>query len=96
MILYTRKLDKENSAKATQEFRAAVIGADDCVAKEQHDPKNYKKLVTNLDKVMKKCNFALLQALDKAAEDFRKYIQSAYQISQRVQDGTQIQLLRLR
>jgi len=95
VILHTRKLDKANSAKAVSGFRTAVISAEDCVAKEQAG-KNYKKLLTQLHKAMKKYNFALLQALDKAAEDFRQYIQSAFEASQRVQDAAEIQMARFR
>ena len=94
LLAYTRKLDKENSAKASLGFRAAISGADDCVAKEQADVKNYRKLVLNLHKAVKKYNFNLVQALEKAAEDFRKYIQSAYEVSQRVQDAAEIQIVR--
>jgi len=93
VILHTRKLDKANSAKAVTGFRTAVTSAEDCVAKEQA-AKNYKKLLTQLHKAMKKYNFALLQALDKAAEDFRPYIQSAFEASQRVQDAAEIQMAR--
>ncbi len=96
IVLHTRKLDRENSAKAVSGFRTAVSGADDCVAKEQSDGKAYRKLVTQLHKAMKKYNFVLLHALDKAAEDFRKYIQSAYEVSQRVQDSAEIQMARFR
>lgn len=95
LLVHTRKLDKENSAKAVLGFRSAVSGADDCVAREQAD-KNYKKLVMNLHKAMRKYNFSLLQALEKVAEDFRRYIQSAYEVSQRVQDGAEIQMARFR
>jgi len=93
IVLHTRKLDKANSAKAVSGYREAVIAAEDCVAKEQAG-KNYKKLLTNLHKAMKKYNFALLQALDKAAEDFRRYLQSAFEASQRVQDAAEIQMVR--
>ena len=93
IVLHTRKLDKPNSAKAVSGYREAVISAEDCVAKEQAG-KNYKKLLTNLHKAMKKYNFALLQALDKAAEDFRQYLQSAFEASQRVQDAAEIQMAR--
>jgi len=91
LLLAARKLDKDGSETASEGFRTAVTSAEDCIAKDQAD-KNYKKLVTQLHKAMQKYNFALLHALDKAAEDFRKYIQSAYEVSQRVQDGTEIQL----
>jgi hypothetical protein len=93
IISHTRKLDKTNSAKAVSGFRTAVTSAEDCVAKEQ-GAKNYKKLITQLHKAMKKYNFALLQALDKAAEEFRQYIQSAFEASQRVQDAAEIQMAR--
>ena len=93
IVLHTRKLDKANSAKAVSGYRTAVVSAEDCVAKEQAG-KNYKKLLTNLHKAMKKYNFALLQALDKAAEDFRQYLQSAFEASQRVQDAAEIQMAR--
>jgi hypothetical protein len=93
IVLHTRKLDKPNSAKAVGGYRSAVVSAEDCVAKEQAS-KNYKKLLTNLHKAMKKYNFALLQALDKAAEDFRQYLQSAFEASQRVQDAAEIQMAR--
>ena len=93
IVLYTRKLDKANSAKAVSGYRTAVVSAENCVAKEQAG-KNYKKLLTNLHKAMKKYNFALLQALDKAAEDFRQYLQSAFEASQRVQDAAEIQMAR--
>jgi len=95
VILHTRKLDKANSAKAVTGFRTAVVSAEDCVAKEQSG-KNYKKLLTQLHKATKKYNFALLQALDKAAEDFRQYIQLAFEASQRVQDAAEIQMARFR
>jgi hypothetical protein len=96
VLLQTKKLDKENSAKAALGFRTAVIGADDSVAKVPSDDKNFKKLILNLHKAMRKYNFALIRALDKAAEDFRKYIQSAYEVSQRVQDGAEIQMARFK
>ena len=95
VILHTRKLDKANSSKAVTGFRTAVVSAEDCVAKEQGG-KNYKKLLTQLHKATKKYNFALLQALDKAAEDFRQYIQLAFEASQRVQDAAEIQMARFR
>ena len=95
VILHTRKLDKANSAKAVSDYRTAVTSAEDCVAKEQGG-KNYKKLLTQLHKAVKKHNFALLQALDKAAEDFRQYIQSAFEASQRVQDAAEIQMARFK
>lgn len=91
LLLSTRKLDHDGSQTASEGFRTAVTAAEDCIAKDQTE-KNYKKLVTQLHKAMQKYNFALLHALDKAAEDFRKYIQSAYEVSQRVQDGTELQL----
>ncbi|MBM3804513.1 MAG: hypothetical protein FJW26_19615 [Acidimicrobiia bacterium] len=91
IVLYTRELDKANSAKAVTGFRAAVASADDRVAKEQGG-KNHKKLLLQLHKAVKKYNFTLLQALDKAAEEFRQYIQSAFEASQRVQDAAEIQM----
>ena len=95
VILNTRKLDKANSAKAVSGYRTAVTSAEDCVAKEQGG-KDYRKLLTHLHKAVKKYNFALLQALDKAAEDFRQYIQQAFEASQRVQDAAEIQMARFR
>jgi hypothetical protein len=95
VTVYTKKLDKAESAKAVSGYRTAVTSAEDCVAKEQGG-KDYKKLLTQLHKAVKKYNFALLQALDKAAENFRQYIQSAYEASQRVQDATEIQMARFR
>jgi hypothetical protein len=95
LLMHSRNLDKENSEKAVSGFRAAVTGADECVAKEQAE-KNYRRLVTHLHKAVKKYNFTLLQTLEKVAEDFRKHIQSAYEVSQRVQDGAEIQMARFR
>jgi len=95
VVVHTKKLDKAESAKAVSGYRTAVTSAEDCVAKEQGG-KDYKKLLTQLHKAVKKYNFALLQALDKAAEDFRQYIQSAYEASQRVQDAAEIQMARFR
>jgi len=95
VVVHTKKLDKAESAKAVTGYRTAVTSAEDCVAKEQGG-KDYKKLLTQLHKAVKKYNFALLQALDKAAEDFRQYIQSAYEASQRVQDAAEIQMARFR
>jgi hypothetical protein len=43
---------------------------------------------------VKKYNFTLLQTLDKAAEEFRQFIQSAFEASQRVQDAAEIQMAR--
>jgi hypothetical protein len=93
IVLYTRKLDKASSAKAVSGFRAAVVSADDTVAKEQGG-KNHKKLLFQLHKAVKKYNFTLLQTLDKAAEEFRQFIQSAFEASQRVQDAAEIQMAR--
>src|SRR5262245_31698042 len=93
VVLQTKKLDKANSAKAVTGYRTAVSSAEDCVAREQGG-KNYKKLLFALHKAMKKYNFGLLQALDKAAEEFRPYIQSAFEASQRVQDAAEIQMAR--
>jgi hypothetical protein len=93
VILHTRKLDKANSARAVSGFRTAVTSAEDHVAKEQGG-KNHKKFLMQLHKAMKKYNFALLQALDKAAEEFRPFIQSAFEASQRVQDAAEIQMAR--
>jgi len=95
VVVHTKKLDKAESAKAVTGYRTAVTSAEDCVAKEQGG-KDYKKLLTQLHKAVKKYNFSLLQALDKAAEDFRQYIQSAYEASQRVQDAAEIQMARFR
>ena len=95
VIVHTKKLDKAESAKAVSGYRTAVTSAEDRVAKEQGG-KDYKKLLTQLHKAVKKYNFALLQALEKAAEDFRQYIQSAYEASQRVQDAAEIQMARFR
>jgi len=95
VILNTRKLDKTNSAKAVSGYRTAVTSAEDCVAKEQGG-KDYKKLLIYLHKAVKKYNFVLLQALEKAAEDFRQYIQQAFEASQRVQDAAEIQMARFR
>lgn len=95
IVVHTKKLDKAESAKAVSGYRTAVTSAEDCVAKEQGG-KDYKKLLTQLHKAVKKYNFALLQALDKAAEDFRQYIQSAYEASQRVQDAAEIQMARFK
>jgi len=95
VILNTRKLDKGSSAKAVNGYRTAVTSAEDCVAKEQGG-KDYKKLLTHLHKAVKKYNFTLLQALEKAAEDFRRYIQQAFEASQRVQDAAEIQMARFR
>jgi hypothetical protein len=93
VILNTRKLDKANSVKAVSGYRTAVTSAEDCVAKQQGG-KDYKKLLTHLHKAVKKYNFALLQELNKAAEDFRQYIQQAFEASQRVQDAAEIQMAR--
>ena len=95
IVVHTKKLDKAESAKATSGYRTAVTSAEDCVAKEQGG-KDYKKLLTQLHKAVKKYNFTLLQVLDKAAEDFRQYIQSAYEASQRVQDAAEIQMARFK
>jgi hypothetical protein len=95
VIVHTKKLDKADSVKAVSGYRTAVTSAEDCVAKEQGG-KNYKKLLIQLHKAVKKYNFALLQALDKAAEEFRQYIQQAFEASQRVQDAAEIQMARFR
>ena len=95
VVVYTKKLDKAESAKAVSAYRIAVTSAEDCVAKEQGG-KDYKKLLTQLHKAVKKYNFILLHALEKAAESFRQYIQSAYEASQRVQDAAEIQMARFR
>ena len=86
------KQEKEAAGRAALGFRTAVSGADDCVANAQAKSKNTKKLTTTLSKAVKKYNFSLILALEKAPEDFRKYIQSAFEVSARVGEGIRIQL----
>jgi adenosylcobyric acid synthase len=50
----------------------------DSLARLQSSGKNVRKPMTNLFKAVKKYNFTLLQALDKAPEDARTNIQSAW------------------
>lgn len=86
------KQQKENAGKSALGFRTAVSGAEDCIANAKTKSKSKKKLTTTLSKAVKKYNFSLILALEKVPEDFRKYIQSAYEVSARVEDGIRIQL----
>jgi hypothetical protein len=92
LLATSNKGDHERAAKAVTGYRAAVTGAEDSLARLQSSGKNVRKPMTNLFKAVKKYNFTLLQALDKASEDARTYIQAAYEESSRVQDGLSIQI----
>lgn len=92
ILSLSRKGDGEGTAKAVTGYRTAVSGAEDSVAKGQAAGKNMKKALMSLLKATKKFNFSLLQALEKVPEDLRQQIQSAYEVSLRVQDSVSIQL----
>ncbi|PYV92289.1 MAG: hypothetical protein DMG05_04945 [Acidobacteria bacterium] len=92
ILSLSRKGDAEGTEKAVTGYRTAVSGAEDSVAKVQAAGKNTKKALMSLLKATKKFNFSLLQALEKVPEDMRQQIQSAYEVSLRVQDSVSIQL----
>ena len=92
LLAATNKGDQESAAKAVTGYRTAVAGAEDSVARMQASGKNTKKAITTLFKAVKKYNFTLLQALDKAPEDARTHIQFAFEESTRVQQGLSIQM----
>jgi len=92
LLSAANKGDHESASKAVTGYRTAVTGAEDSLAKLQSSGKDIRKPLANLFKVIKKYNFTLLQALDKAAEDARPHIQAAYEESERVQDGLSIQV----
>ena len=92
ILSLSRKGDGEGTAKAVTGYQTTVSGAEDSVAKGQAAGKNMKKALTSLFKATKKFNLSLLQALEKVPEDLRQQIQSAYEVSLRVQDSVSIQL----
>jgi hypothetical protein len=91
----SRRGDDENTAKAVTGFRTAVSEAEETVAKGQAVGKSMKRSLTAVLKATKKYNPSLLQALERVPEDQRGHIQSAYEASQRVQDGVALQLERV-
>jgi hypothetical protein len=92
LLSASNKGDHEDAAKAVTGYRTAVVGAEDTMASIQSSGKNVRKPLSNFFKAIKKYNFTLLQALDKAPEDARGNIQAAYEESSRVQDGLSIQV----
>jgi len=92
ILSLARKGDEEGTAKAVTAYRTAVSAAEDSVAKGQAAGKNMKKALMSLQKATRKFNFSLLQALEKVPENLRQQIQSAYEVSLRVQDSVSIQL----
>ena len=95
VVTSSNKGDHEGAAKAVVGYRTAVTGAEDGVAAMQGSGKNVRKPMSLLFRAVKKYNSILLQALEKAPEDSRGYIQGAYEVSSRVQDGLSIQMEKL-
>ncbi len=95
ILSLARRGDKDNTAKAVTGFRTAVSGAEERVAKAEVGSKNTRKLLTTLLKATRKYNFSLVQALEKVPEELREQIQLAYEVSQRVSDGAELQFERL-
>jgi hypothetical protein len=91
----SRKGEDGNTSKAVTGFRTAVSEAGETVAKGQAEGKNMKRSLAAVLKATKKYNLSLLQALEKVPEDQRGHIQSAYEVSQRVQDEVALQLERV-
>jgi hypothetical protein len=91
----SRKGEDGNTSKAVTGFRTAVGEAGETVAKGQAEGKSMKKSLAAVLKATKKYNASLLQALEKVPEDQREHIQSAYEVSQRVQDEVALQLERV-
>jgi hypothetical protein len=92
LLSASSKGDHESAGKAVTGYRTAVLGAEETMASIQSSGKNVRKPLTNFFKAIKKYNFTLLQALDKAPEDARGNIQAAYEESSRIQDGLSIQV----
>jgi len=88
----SRKGEDGNTSKAVTGFRTAVSEAEETVAKGQAEGKSMKRSLAAVLKATKKYNLSLLQALEKVPEDQREHIQSAYEVSQRVQDEVALQL----
>jgi hypothetical protein len=91
----SRRGEDENTAKAVTRFRTAVSEAEETVAKGQAGGKSMRRSLSAVLKATKKYNLSLLQALERVPEDQRGHIQSAYEASQRVQDGVALQLGRV-
>ncbi len=92
ILLATRKEKAEELAQAVTGFRSALDSAEEVVSGEQSNKANAKKLNELLLKATRKYNASLLEILKKAAEDLRKYIQAAFEVSERVSDGLTLQL----
>ena len=95
LLSSSRRGEDENTAKAVTGFRTAVSEAEETVAKGQASGKSMRKSLTAVLKATKKYNLSLLQAIERVPEDQRGHIQSAYEASQRVQDGAALQLERV-
>lgn len=88
----TRKEKADELAQAVADFQNALNSAEESVSGVQSDKATTKKLNETLLKATRKFNAALLEILKKAAEDLRKYIQAAFEVSERVADGLTLQL----
>ena len=88
----SRKGEDGNTSKAVTGFRTAVGEAGETVAKGQAEGKSMRRSLAAILKATKKYNLSLVQALEKVPEDQREHIQSAYEVSQRVQDEVALQL----
>ena len=88
----THKEKGDELAQAVAGFRSALNSAEELVAGEQASKGTGKKMTETLLKATRKYNASLLEILRKASEDLRKYIQSAFEVSERVADGLALQL----
>jgi hypothetical protein len=88
----THKEKGDELALAVNGFRSALNSAEELVAGVQASKGTGKRMTETLLKAARKYNASLLEILRKASEDLRKYIQSAYEVSERVADGLVLQL----
>lgn len=95
IVSSSSKGDHDSAARAVAGYRTGVTGAEDGLAMMQASGKNVRKPMSLLFRAVKRYNLTLLQALEKAPEDSRAHIQSAYEVSSRVQDELSIQMEKL-
>lgn len=75
-------------------YQMALNRADDLVSTVDPGKKNTRKLLDTLLKFTNKINSSLIYNLEKVPQECRPLIQSALEVSQRVSNAVEVQLLR--
>lgn len=90
----SQKCSQHLATRYLKGYQMALNRADDLVSKVDLGKKKTRKLLKTLLKFTNKINFSLIHNLEKIPQECRPLIQSALEVSQRISNAVEVQLLR--